>query len=410
LEIEVDNDRSIRGQDEIKVEATRYFKQLYAFDGSCIPMEQANLARQYQHFVTEDDNLILDKPVTKQDIWEILSHFAKDKSLGPDGWTVEFFTHFFDLVGDDLHSLVEDSRSKDKIKRALNSTFLVLIPKENSPQNFGDFRPIALCNLCYKIISKVVANRIRPILSRSLSTEQLVFLKGRKILDVVGMAHECIHSIHSKKQKALILKLDLKKAYDCVSWNFLPLILAQSGFTVTSSSWIMSCVTSTSFVVLINGETSDFFKNERRLRQGCPLLPLLFILVMESLSILLKKRQEMGELIGVKVSRVVKILHLIFVDDVLIMTKASIEEWQLIKIILDQFCSASGLQINIRKSTFHHSGLEVVDLASLKDLFSFNFSDLTTGFKYLGYFIKAQKSTFKDWRWLLKKFDKRIKH
>jgi hypothetical protein len=99
---------------------------------------------------------------------------------------------------------------------------------------------------------------------------------------------------------------------------------------------------SASFAVLINGETSTFFNSERGLQQGCPLSPLLFILVMESLSILLKKRQEQGKLTGVKVSCVVKILHLIFVDDVLIMTKASIEEWQLVKLILDQFYQCIG--------------------------------------------------------------------
>jgi hypothetical protein len=322
---------------------------------------------------------------------------------------MEFFTHFFDLVGDDLHSMVEDSRHSGKIKRALNSTFLVLIPKENSPQNFGDFRPIALCNLCYKIISKAISIRIRLILSRALSIEQLGFLKGRQILDAVGMAHECIHSIHSKKQKALILKLDLKKAYDCVSWDFLHLILAQSSFSATSSSWIMSCVTSASFAVLINGESSDFFNSERGLRQGCPLSPLLFILVMESLSILLKKRQEMGELTGVKVSRVVKILHLIFVDDVLIMTKASIEEWKLVKLILEQFCSASGLQINFDKSTFHHSGLDDVEL-EVSRYFCLQFHGFDDRFQVSGLFYQSAEIDFEDWRWLLKKFDKRIKH
>jgi hypothetical protein len=103
-------------------------------------------------------------------------------------------------------------------------------------------------------------------------------------------------------------------------------MLTQIGFSVTSTSWILSCVTSASFAVLTNGESSDFFCSERGLRQGFPLSPLLFILVMESLSILLKQRQAMRELTGVKVSRIVKFLHLIFVDDVLIMTKASIEE------------------------------------------------------------------------------------
>jgi hypothetical protein len=92
------------------------------------------------------------------------------------------------------------------------------------------------------------------------------------------------------------------------------------------------------------------------------------------------------------------------------MTKASAEEWLLVKNILEQFCSASGLKINHSKSTFHHAGLEDVDLASFKDLFTFNFMELALGFKYLGYFIKAEKTYFEDWRWLLIKFEKWIKH
>jgi hypothetical protein len=107
------------------------------------------------------------------------------------------------------------------------------------------FGPIALCNLCYKIIAKVIAKRIRPILSRALSEEQMGFLKGRQILDAIGTAQECLHSIKNKKLQALILKLDLKKSYDCTNWDFLRLILLQSGFGLSSTNWIMACVTST---------------------------------------------------------------------------------------------------------------------------------------------------------------------
>jgi hypothetical protein len=128
-----------------------------------------------------------------------IKSFSKDKSPGPDGWTVEFYLHFFDLVGPDLLELVEDSRLQGKISRALNSTFLTLIPKASHPTTFGDYRSIVLCNLCYKLISKIIANRVKPILSRLLSREQLGFLKGRQILDAIGTAQECLHNIHHKK-------------------------------------------------------------------------------------------------------------------------------------------------------------------------------------------------------------------
>jgi hypothetical protein len=264
--------------------------------------------------------------------------------------------------------MVEETRVRGEVISSINSTFLALIPKVNSPSSFSDFRPIALCNLCYKIIAKVIAKRIRPILSRALSEEQLGFLKGRQILDAIGTAQECLHSIKNKKLQAIILKLDLKKAYDCTNWDFLRLILLQSGFGISTTNWIMACVTSTSYAILINGEASNFFKSSRGLRQGCPLSPLLFILVMEGLSLSLKKAQDDGTLTGIKVSRLIKVLHLLFVDDILIMSRASLAEWEKIQVILHVFCRASGLVINVQKSIFLHSGVSPETLQSLKDL------------------------------------------
>jgi hypothetical protein len=300
----------------------------------------------------------MDSPCTLQEVLAALKSFSKDKSPGPDGWTVEFYLHFFDLVGTELLELVEDSRLHGKVSGALNSTFLTLIPKENHPITFDDYRPIALCNLCYKLISKIITNRIKPILSRSLSGEQLGFLKGRQILDAIGTAQECLHNINHKNSRALILKLDLKKSFDCIDWDFLRLILIQTGFNQTTLNWIMSCVTSANFVVLVNDEPSSFFHSGRGLRQGCPLSPLLFIMVMEGLSLLLKKIQAEGRITGIKVSRLVKILHLLFVDDVLIMTNDSQLEWREIYGLLKIFCCATGLQINWSKSTFHYANIQ----------------------------------------------------
>jgi hypothetical protein len=129
--------------------------------------------------VNDDEASSLYDPVNLEEIKDVLTLFKKDKSPGPDGWTVEFFTYFFYLVGEDLVQMIEESRQSGFITGSLNSTFLALIPKENNPTNFGDFRPISLCNLCYKLISKIIANRIKPILSSTLSEEQLGFLKGR---------------------------------------------------------------------------------------------------------------------------------------------------------------------------------------------------------------------------------------
>jgi hypothetical protein len=133
------------------------------------------------------------------------------------------------LVGKDLFDAVEETNLRDPVIRLINSTFIALIPKVDKPTSFGNFRLISLGNLAYKVIEKLIGLRLNSLLSKALSLEKFGFLKGRKILDVVGVAQECIHNIKSKKLKALVLKLDLQKAYDCVNWDFLRLVLLKIG-------------------------------------------------------------------------------------------------------------------------------------------------------------------------------------
>jgi hypothetical protein len=189
------------GQEALKEEASRFFNTFFQDTGQNTIEDQIATVRLYPRLVTEEEVINLEKPCSSEELLEVLKGFSKDKSPGPDGWTVEFFLHFFDLVGKDLLDAVEESRQCGEVIRSLNSTFIALIPKVNSPSSFGDFRPIALCNLCYKIIAKIIARRIRPILSRSLSEEQLGFLKGRQILDAIGTTQECLHSIKVKNYK-----------------------------------------------------------------------------------------------------------------------------------------------------------------------------------------------------------------
>ena len=117
--------------------------------------------------------------VSLMEIECVLKYFKKDRSASPDGWPVEFYLHFFDLLGKDLLSVVESTRVSGYIPPSLNSTFLPLIPKIDKPSTFADFRPISLCNLLYKLISKVIVVRLKPFLDSHISLEQYGFLKNR---------------------------------------------------------------------------------------------------------------------------------------------------------------------------------------------------------------------------------------
>ena len=138
----------------------------------------------------------------------------EDKAPGPDGFTVNFFHSCWNLLKFDVWGMVEESHTTQKIWPALNATFFTLIPKENKPSTPNKFRPIALCNVLYKIITKIIANRLKPLLPSLISVEQTGYVEGRKILDGIILAHEAIHSLKTTKNPGMLLKLDLSKYFD----------------------------------------------------------------------------------------------------------------------------------------------------------------------------------------------------
>ena len=181
--------------------------------------------QRYPSFFTQAEALDIERPVDKAEIECILKGFAKYKSPSSDGETVGFFLALFYLVADDLLVVVEQSRSEGYISKALNVTFLSLIPKGDKPISLQIFHPISLCNLVYKVISKVIANQIKLKFTEVLSKKQFGLLGNRQIIEAVRITQECMHTIKLKNMEALILKVDLIKAYHRVNWGFLRLLL-----------------------------------------------------------------------------------------------------------------------------------------------------------------------------------------
>lgn len=182
------------------------------------------------------------------------------------------------MLGSDLLQIIEDSKKRGRILGSLKATFIAVIPKSDKPLSFDGFRPISLCNCIYRIIAKIIANRLKPILPLHISQEQFAFLHNKQIHEAIGTAQELLHSVQYWKMKDMILKIDLSKAFDRVNWLYLRLLLTHIGLRFTFIKWIMSCITDVPYSVLTNGSASPLFHVERRLRQGCPLSPLLFLL------------------------------------------------------------------------------------------------------------------------------------
>lgn len=233
---------------------------------------------------------------------------------------------------------------------SLNATFITLVPKLYQAATPEKFRPIALCNVIYKIISKVIANRLKPLLPLLISPEQTGYVEGCQILDDIILTHEVIHSLKQTKNPGMLLKIDLSKAFDKLSWSYMRQILAAYGFSPTWIRWVMSLISSSFYSILVNGLPSRPFSPSRGICQGDPLSPFLFVLMAKGLSCFIKQALHLQQIQGISIHGTSTITHQQFVDDNMLFGHPSVQEASSFKAILDTFAKASGMSVNASKS------------------------------------------------------------
>ncbi|KAL4332523.1 hypothetical protein GQ457_07G000070 [Hibiscus cannabinus] len=292
----------------------------------------------------------------------------------------------------------------------VNQTVIVLIPKIDSPTLMKHFRPISLCTVVYKTCSKVLVNRMKPLMSCCIAENQSAFVPGRLISDNVIVANELFHYLNGSKNgpnKGAAIKLDMEKAYDRVEWHFLSDVMKKMGFADGWINSIMMCVTTVSFCLKINGEISDFFRPSRGLRQGDPLSPYLFLFCTQGLSAMLLKDQREGRIRGVRASQKgPRINHLLYADDCLLFIKNSEKEARRLKEVLTVYEASSGQKINVEKSSIYFSnGTSEQSKTALKSILNMN-EDAVLG-QYLGLPLIVGKSKMEAFKFLIENVDKR---
>lgn len=407
-ELKDDRGQPVSSQQNLARLANAHFRGIYKAPGGINILEIMRIAELFPRYVDQEDSEEIQKEVTLDELEATLKWFKKDKSPGPDGWTIEFYIAFFDILGHDLLNIVEDSRRRGRISSAIKSTFIALIPKTDAPSSFDDFWPISLCNCLYKIIAKIIANRLKPILSQHITFEQFAFLHHRQIHEAIATAQELSHTLQIKKQKGMILKIDLSKAFDRANWLYLRLLLTHLGFPYEFIKWTMSCITDVSYNVLLNGEATPFFTSERGLRQGCPLSPLLFLLIMEGLSRVISSARDRHHMTGIKIVDNLFLTHLLFVDDILIFLNGNVGDSTALHGSILLFQQATGMLINNNKSTITMVGCSIHESAFATQRFPFTYLNLADGIKYLGFRLKPSGYKIADWVWLITKVEKRL--
>jgi hypothetical protein len=292
---------------------------------------------------------------TQDEVYDALRQMAPLKAPGPDGYTADFYLQHWETVGPEVCAAVIHFFNSNHMSIEMNKTHIALIPKNSNPSNVTHFRPISLCNVIYKIISKVLANRMKAVLPHVISPNQSAFIPGRLITDNILAAYETLHTMHTSMWSRvgfMGIKLDMSKAYDRVEWGFLEEVMKKMGFPERWIAWVMECVRSVSYSILVNGQPVGNIKPRRGLRQGDPISPYLFLMCAEALSSMLSQAENNGVITGVPTSkRGPKITHLFFADDSLLFCKANSVEWRRLTKILDKYEAASGQKLNKDKTS-----------------------------------------------------------
>jgi hypothetical protein len=302
--------------------------------------------------ISEDMYNYIQKEFTKDEVFNAIKDIKGLTAPGPDGLPALFYQTYWDIIGNDVTEVVLKVLNHMGSTKAYNHTHIFLIPNNNNPTHPSDYRPISLCNVTLKIITKTIANRLKLILPNIISHNQSTFVPGRLITDNTLVAYETFpHFNHNNiKQGYMGVKTDMANAYDRIEWIFLQNTFEAMGFPHHLTDTIMECVFNVTFPILINGNPSKPFSPQRGLRQGDPISPYLFICCANVLSGLMLKAQQQKMIHGIKIAHSApEVSHLLFADDSLFFCTANKEEAQTIKNVITNYQEASGQFVNMEK-------------------------------------------------------------
>ena len=356
--------------------------------------------------ISDTEQQLMERIFTEEEVFAAIKSLGQEKAPGPDGFPMVFFYKFWNMLKIDVMQVVSEFYHHASFDWRLNATFITLLPKIDQVEDVKDFRPISLLSSTYKIVSKVLASRLKKLLPKLPSEHQSAYIKGRQIADGILMANELVDSRIRSTVPGLICKVDMEKAFDRVSWDYIDYILFRMGFGTLWRRWIQACMSSASFSILINGASCGFFTSSRGVRQGDPLSPLLFDLAMEGLSKLIQRATDLKQISGFQVRRVAEpISHLHYADDTIIFLDADQEQLAYTLSILKCFEVVSGLKINLAKTKIINVGA-VAQLKAWASEFGCGTDQLPT--KYLGVPLGATQRARATWDPILTKFDKRL--
>lgn len=275
---------------------------------------------------------------TTDEIKSTLFKLNANKASGPDGFTSGFFKASWDTVGNEVVSAIKNFFASLFLPSTANATILTLVPKFPGATKITDFRPISCLNTIYKVISRLMVKRLKPMLPSFILPSQTAFVKGRLLVENTTLVGELVNGYHRNKgSKKITIKVDIAKAFDTLSWEFLFSCLDGIQLPARFIRLLKACVCTPSYMIGYYGLVHGYFKGKRGLRQGDPLSPYLFVIAMNSLSHMLNQAARQNKFKYHSNCAQTKLTHLSFADDLLIFIDGSLESVQQVLQVLTEF-------------------------------------------------------------------------
>ncbi|XP_022845369.1 uncharacterized protein LOC111368375 [Olea europaea var. sylvestris] len=339
-------------QHQVAEEFIQFYTQLL---GSSSPVQALDSAIIREGpLVSLEQASTLTRDITTQEIKDALFSIGDDKSPGPDGYTSCFFKKSWAIVQSDFVGAIKELFTSSWLLKQMNNMVIALIPESSHSNAVGDYRPIACCNVFYNVITKILAYRLGPILVDIIDQAQATFVEGRSMVENIHLPQELLRQYNQKSvSPRCVFKIDLRKAYDSISWEFLKGILQGLCIPTKFVNWAMECVTTPMYSIASNGSLHGFFKGGRDSEFNF--------------------HPKHGPL---------KITHLAFADDLMLFARGDVLSVKILVQCLNIFGTTSGLKMNILKSSLYTARIHGVELEQIQELTSM--SKDTTPFRYLG--------------------------
>ena len=331
----------------------------------------------------QNDDLI--KPISVEEINAAISRLKSGKAVGADGYNSQFYRSLRQQLVPVLHKAFNWILKEGEIPPSWREATISVIPKEGKDrQECGNYRPISVLNLDYKLFTSIFARRLEKLLPTLINLDQTGFIHHRQTTDNIRRTLHILDRIQKDKIQSIIASLDAEKAFDSVSWTFLYKVLRKFGFHDNFVTVIQALYNQPSARIKVNGDLSNSFALERGCRQGCAISPLLFDLFIETLGQLIRQTHTIKGIVVAGVEHKVAM----FADDVLVCLGEPERSFNVLMTTLTDFGRLSGYKVNISKTQV--MTLNYTASAILQNKFKLNWEN--EKIKYLGIHITRELS------------------